>query len=377
MANALFVDALKGYEYYLSERGKINLDQINEYLLHNGRNPIAHRTYMHYQKLLRSGFRNYIPINKFDVFESIGKIQIAADRRRYHREAIQQNAELSIDGQKWVNIEITDRSIVGFGILTLKKYPTRTGIAGWIRLSGYHNIPVVIVWRKHEEGRTRLGVRAMEFIAKFRIKSEELKKLRPSKLLTVKREAEDALEWDNFYGILTKIDELIRSAADLIYSLEELYDIEVHLRQSSLKSIKFGSPGETIIKIDFGIADILRLVLEKVQYWGLQKRKLRAEVEENELNNEAIALANQNAKIELLRNVINLDKEMQDEQLTRTIVDGLKEISPDIFGAKLKGKTSFTEESPELAILTERVIPAALDLAVGDDSDYIASIGDE
>lgn len=377
MANALFVDALKGYEYYLSQRGKINLDQINEYLLHNGRNPVAQRTYLHYQKLLKSGFRSYIPINKFDVFESIGRIQIAADRRHYHREPVQKNAELSRDGQKWIKIKIIDRSIVGFGILSSVKFSTRIGISGWLRLSGYHDIPVVIVWRKHEEGRTRLGVRAMEFIAKFRIKAEETKKFRPSKLLTVKRETEGALEWDNIYGILTKIDELIKSAADLIYSLEELYDVEVRLRQSSLKSIKFGSPGETSIKIDFGIADILQLVFEKVQYWGLQKRKLRAEVEAQELSNEAIALANQNAKIELLRSVLNLGKETQDAQLTSSLVVGLKEILPGVLGTKPTDKPSFAEESPELAILTERVIPAALDLAVGDDSDYIASIGDE
>ena len=263
MANALFVDALKGYEYYLSQRGKVSLDNINEYLVENGRNPVAHRTYMHYQKLIQNGFRSYIPINKFDVFQSIGKIQIAADRRRYHREPVEFPSQFSRDGKKWAKATIIDRSIVGLGILFQGRYPTQTGVSGWVRMDGYYDIPVIIVWKRFEEGMTRIGVRAMEFVAKYRSQEEEQIIYRPSKVLRVRHEMGDALSWDILYGIFTKIDELIKSAEDLIYSLEEIYEVEVHLRPSVLKSIKFSSPGETSVKVDFGIAEILRLIIEK------------------------------------------------------------------------------------------------------------------
>ncbi|MCI0520390.1 MAG: PilZ domain-containing protein [Chloroflexi bacterium] len=375
MANALFVDALKGYEYYLSMRGKVNLDQINEYLEHNGRNPIAHRSYMHYQKLLQNGFRSYIPINKFDVFQAIGKIQIAADRRRYSREMVRLPVKFSQDGKKWVDATLIDRSIVGFGVVIKHKYTISTRTSGWIRLDGYSDIPVVITWKKYEDGTTILGVRAMEFIAKFRTQGEELPP-RHAKVLRIQHETGNALDWENFYGTFTNINGLIRSAEDLIYSLD-ISDVEIRLIRSVLQSIRFSSPGETSIKIDFGIADILGLILNKIQSWGLQKRKLRAEIDAQELNNDAIALANSNVKIEIMRNAVRLGKEIRDTQLSDEIVSELKEMIPSVLGAKNLGRDIFAPGSPELAILTERLLPAALDLTAGDDTDYTVRIEDK
>jgi len=51
--SAKFVDALKGYEYYLKERGEATtIDDVNNYLVTHGRRSIQARTYGHYRKLL-------------------------------------------------------------------------------------------------------------------------------------------------------------------------------------------------------------------------------------------------------------------------------------------------------------------------------------
>jgi hypothetical protein len=83
---AQFVDELLGYEYFPEKQGKVTRDEINNYLTSKGRRPIQQRTYTHYRKLIDNGFLSYVPINRFDVFQSLGKIQMAADRRRFHRD---------------------------------------------------------------------------------------------------------------------------------------------------------------------------------------------------------------------------------------------------------------------------------------------------
>ena len=161
--SARFVDALKGYEFFVKQRGKASLDDVNEYLLRHGYRPISLRTYTHYHKLLQHGFRYYIPINKFDVFQALGRLQTIADRRRYFREKTEIPALISRDGQRWVQAIVIDRSVVGFGIFVPEKFPVSTGKRVFVRLEGYHDIPVIVVWRKHLERGTRLGVRAFSF----------------------------------------------------------------------------------------------------------------------------------------------------------------------------------------------------------------------
>jgi hypothetical protein len=376
MANALFVDALKGYEHYLENRGNITLDQVNNYLLESGRNSIALRTYTHYKHLLDNGFRSYIPINKFDVFQAIGRIQIAADRRRFDRHPIEIQAQISRDGIKWRPVRIIDRSIVGFGIITAEKFPTATGVSGWVRLDNYIDLPAVIVWRKHKQNSTRLGVRAMEFLAKFRVR-EVQKEIRKTKSLRLKRSETIDLDWDNIYGVLEKVNEVIKSATDLFYVFEDLYEVDIYLARSQLEFIRFGSPGDTSIKLDFGIAEILRVLLEKIQFWGLQKRQLRVEIEGSELNNEAIRLANANTKIEMIRNAVKLSKEVDDDQLGEDIANGIKELLPNILGVGRIMEDTFSPGSPENAILEERLIPASMNLVAGDDTEYSLNVENE
>jgi len=139
MANALFVDALKGYEIYLKRRGDVTLDGINLELAKIRRNPIAQRTFSHYYKLMKHGFRSYIPINKFDVFQSLGKVQLAADRRRYKRDDVEIPVSFSRNGTSWQPGKLIDKSLVGFGLLTDQKFPVSKGTMGWVQMAGYKN----------------------------------------------------------------------------------------------------------------------------------------------------------------------------------------------------------------------------------------------
>ena len=82
-------DAIKGYDYYLENRGKPSLEKVRKFLENIGRIPISQRTFGHYKKLMRFGFRSYIPINQFDVSRTRGQLQMVADRRRYSREVIE------------------------------------------------------------------------------------------------------------------------------------------------------------------------------------------------------------------------------------------------------------------------------------------------
>jgi len=208
---ARFVDALKGYEFFVRRRGKASLEEINEYLLQQGYRPISLRTYTHYHRLLQHGFRYYIPINKFDVFQALGRLQTIADRRRYFREKTEIPALISRDGQRWVKAFIIDKSVVGFGLFVPEKFPVSTGKRIFVRLEGYHDIPVIVVCRKHLKEGTRLGARALGFIARYQLAPEELYRERLKGELVLRREEEGTLQWRHLLQVLERTDELLRA----------------------------------------------------------------------------------------------------------------------------------------------------------------------
>lgn len=368
--SAQFVDALKGYEYYLSKRGKASLDDINTHLLQDGRNPIRLRTYVHYRKLLANGFRNYIPINKFDVFQSLGRLQMVADRRRYSREKVELIAQISRNREKWLSCTIIDKSLVGFGVVTSNRFPCKPGTQYWLRLQGYNDISVMIAWRKHESTHTNLGLRAFEFIAKYQISDSQIDEERLKGLLKVTREEDTVIQWNELVRILEKTDQLLVAVSDLIYSMSELTHADIRLARSVLDSIKFGSPGEAQVKIDFGIADIIKIVIEKIQFFGLEKRKLRAEVTQTELGNR-------NLVIENYRNAINLHKEINEADFPREIKQELAKPITSLLGLSQLPEGAFEEGSIEESILNERVIPAAAELVAGDDLDFEVDVSIE
>lgn len=61
------IDAAEGYELFLRHDGRVELDEINEYLRGIGLREVSPRMYSHYQKLKRYGYESYIPINRLDL----------------------------------------------------------------------------------------------------------------------------------------------------------------------------------------------------------------------------------------------------------------------------------------------------------------------
>jgi hypothetical protein len=365
MANALYVDALKGYEYFYKSRGKAGIDEINRYLESHSRHPISPRTYTHYWHLLNNGFLTYLPINKFDVFASLGRLQIVADRRRYKRISISVPVMVSRNGTKWIEGVTIDKSLVGFGMETKTRFPVSELSTGWVRLDGYKDIPIAFIWRQHGQDSTRIGVRALSFIDTFRLTQDEIRKKRLTGTLRISRDNEGSIEWVSLFAILSKTDELLRAIGDLLFTLEDVLQSEITVSQPVLKSIEFSSPGSFELKLDAGVSDILKTILEfvkEIRLWGLQKRKFAAEVEEKELNNA-------NLKIEFIRNVINLGKEIYETHISPEMVAALRKLIPALFDRKAANEL-FGPGSPEMGILSKRILPATADLIAGDDPEY-------
>jgi hypothetical protein len=361
--SAQFIAALKGYQYYLSTRGKASMDDINDHLVRELRNPISLRTFGHYHKLIKNGFRSYIPINKFDVFQSLGQIQMAADRRRFKRKEVGEKISISKDGTKWAAARIIDESIVGLGIRTKGKFPIRSGSQIWIRMNLYHDFSVVVVWRSHMDDGTRLGVRAFEFLARNRLSEVEIDSQRLTGLFRITRLKETELEWSHIFRVLEKTDELLEAVTDLIYSFEFLADKEISVARPIISSIHFGSSGDAEIIIDFGIAEILKIIFEKLQFWRQEKQRYVAESRRVELEND-------NLFIEAMRNAINLKKEGEEVGLSNDVVNAILEPIQKILDLPHLPPNLFAPDSLESGIINARILPAATELLAGDDLDF-------
>lgn len=353
---AQFVDALKGYDVFLASRGRASRMQINDELTRIGRSPISKRTFAHYNKLLQNGFRSYVPINKFDVFQALGKIQMAADRRRYHRSKVSIKAEISRDTRRWLGATIVDRSLVGFGIVTSSRFPIRQGSHVWVRIDEYQDIPMIVVWRRHGDELTKLGARAFEFVAKYRVSEEDLAAHRRTGIVQLRRRDTSALAWRNLFRILERVDELLEATADLLLSVDELVHTDVHLAPSQIAMIRFASPGEAQIKVDFGVADILRVVFEKLQFWRTQKK--RAELE------------TANLAIETARNAIRFEREAKEAGIPGLLITAIMDPVCRALGLEELPEEAFEETSLEAGIVANRILPPAAELVAGDDLDF-------
>jgi len=359
-----YVNALMGYEYFLKMRGKASVDEINLYLKSQGWKIIHQRTYDHYRSLLHFGFRSYIPINQFDVSRSLGRIQMAADRRRYEREDVEIHAQISPDKEEWIDCMIVNRSIVGFGLTTNSKIELLKGSKCWLRVYGYYDIPVVLVWSKNDkENRVNcLGFRAFEFVARYEQEKKGVDATRLTGIIKITRKKGGDIEWRYLFLVLSKTDELIGALSDLIITIDDLLQTDLHIVLPVLVSIKFGSPGELQTKVDLGLAEILKILIEKFQYWALEKRRYIEENRKKELENV-------NNSIEILRNALHLRQEaieagMTDEAI-KVILDPIKKV----FDRDQLPKELFDEGSPERGILSERVMPVLAELLAGDDAD--------
>jgi hypothetical protein len=359
---AQFVDALRGYEYFLRLRGQASLEEVNDYLVSQNRKPISSRTFTHYLKLLSFGFRSYIPINKFDVFQSLGRVQVVSDRRGYGREVLGVHAEISKNRSLWYEVEIVDRSPVGLGILVDGRLPIRPGAPLWVRMDGYEDIPTVVVWRNHLDDATELGVRATEFISRFAVEEATQDPSRLTGFFRVRYTPAGEVKWQNLHRIVNAIDELLIGASDLLYSLDEVLGTNLVIVNPTISSLAIPKPGEIELHIDVVCAEILSVVFEKLEIWGLRKRKIGPTAGQLEMSLI-------NSRIEVLRNVVNLRQESEAAGLIEAIVDGLELPLKRLFDLSDFPPTLLIEASPERAILTSRVLPAAIELLAGDDPD--------
>lgn len=377
MANARFVDAFLGYEYYVKKGGKASLDSINEFLSKEFRRQIKLRTYSHYRNLYRYGFTKYMPINKFDVFRSLGKLQLATDRRGYNRVTVDLEAKITNDGQKWVDIDILDSSVVGFKGVTKIKYSIQKKSPIWISVEGYSIIPGILVWKKHlDENSTMVGIRALQYIEKYNVMDEEELTGRLNGILTITREKEGEIKWENLFIVFEKVNLLLNALEDFVYALEDTIGVKMLVARPVLKSISFGSPGNGSWNIDTNLAEILKLLLSLLVDRKLLKRKLTSEVElvelevkKRKIDIEKAGNENDLLEIEVARNAINLTTEFGN-LLEEETIQKLRKKLPEIIGLDQPIGDFLSEENLERAILKNRIIPPLLELIAGDDGDY-------
>lgn len=313
-----FVDALLGYEYFLGKRGSVSQVNINIYLESIGHSPIATRTYTHYRNLLRHGFRSYVPINQFDVSRTLGQLQMAADRRRYSREKVREmGAMVSSDRIIWFPAEVINSSLVGFGLTMANPLTFKSGSLIWVRTENHYDIPAILVWQNDYNNGTRFGVRSFEFIAKHQISKDKLLLGRATSILIVSKTSDTSIDWREFYRIMKLIDELIDASTTLLYSIAEIAKRDIIFAPPVILSIKYGSPFGLQLNIDRSVADIVKVPLEKLQFWNLEKERYKVETRKLEIENvireeelKEKKLENTMREIELIRNAIRAGREV-------------------------------------------------------------------
>lgn len=91
---ASFEDAVAGWEIYRNRQGSVSRTQLNQGLRAQGLEPIAERTFVHYGKLLRLGYSEYVSINRLDIRHANESIFDVSDRSRYQDRSIDRDARL-------------------------------------------------------------------------------------------------------------------------------------------------------------------------------------------------------------------------------------------------------------------------------------------
>jgi hypothetical protein len=181
-------------------------------------------------------------------------------------------------------------------------------------------------------------------------------------VIQIYREHEEVLEWEHVYRVFDKTNQLLDGLSALIDSLDDVLDSKVHMARPILESIKFGSPGEIQTKVDFGIADILRVIVEKIQYWSLDKQRYKEENQRRELENA-------NLRIEIARNALHLRKEVEEAGMADDLILALSEPIKSVFDVRKLPSGLFGEGKLERGILTEQIIPVVAEIVGGDDPD--------
>ncbi|MEJ2070950.1 MAG: hypothetical protein P8X65_14575 [Syntrophobacterales bacterium] len=221
----------------------------------------------------------------------------------------------------------------------------------------------------------KFGVRAFEFIDNFRITEEKLLLERPTGILIVKKNSNEPITWTELYRIIAKVNEVINATSALIESLAEISKKEISLPSPTILSIKFSSPGVIKNKIDLGVAKILKVLLEKYQFWGLQKERYTTETRGIEIDNETKQLLR---TIEVMREAVNFRIEAIESGIDQVLVDSLfytvikRALDIDELPSPL-----FEKNSLERGIINKRLLPAITELVAGDDPSIEVEIKDD
>ena len=295
---------------------------------------------------------------------------MASDRRLYIREATNIDAEISLDRNTFID-NILNRSPIGFGIKTKQPFQLKYGKLVWVHIPNYHDIPTIVIWKRSVENMVRFGLRCMEFIDKYQIYKEEVLFNRLTGLIIVSKISDGGIPWSELYRIMGKVDELVEASSALIYSIAEAANVKIKLAKPIIASIRFESPGNLRLKIDASLTDIVKLAVKKAQLWSLEKERFKVETNKLELDNQKQQIENEMLKIEAMRNAIRLRKEAIDTGIPKEMA-GVYLLVCFLKALNIRElpSTIFEPDSPELGIITGRLLPAAAELGAGDDPDF-------
>ena len=192
--------------------------------------------------------------------------------------------------------------------------------------------------------------------------------------LVLRREEKGELQWRHLLQVLERTDELLHATEDLLYSVGELVGRDVTIAPPLLVTIKYGSPGLTQIKIDFGIAEILKVIVENLLFHKQKKAKLLAEIENQKLQNEEKKLEVAARRIEVSRRAIELHREMDRAGVEEKVVKAIMSPIQKALGMEGLPADLFEKGTLERSIVEERLLPAVLDIVAGDDLSYDLSV---
>jgi len=117
---ASYEDAAIGWVIYRDRKGDVGREQLNAALSDLGRSGIAKRTYEHYQKMLKLGYKDYVSINRLDLRHASDSIFDTADRARYPAGVAAGSATLVVPASTGVAVLGGDLVSLSEGYATLR-----------------------------------------------------------------------------------------------------------------------------------------------------------------------------------------------------------------------------------------------------------------
>jgi hypothetical protein len=253
-----------------------------------------------------------------------------------------------------------DKSLVGFGMKALQDIPMKDDDPIWIRMKQYQDIPAILVWKKVDNKHIRFGVRAIEFIETYRITED---KIRPSRImgkLIVRESSQIEISWQEIYNLMAKTEKLIDAASGLLKHIAKVINIDVKISAPALSSIKFSSPGELIVIIDYKLIALLIILIRVIQHWRVEKERRKEEVRSDRLDNDMKEI-----EIEFARKAIK-SKKVFELDIIKQLLNEIPAWVKNVLNVTNLPSNLFEPESLEKGILKEQLLPVAVDMIAGD-----------